>query len=304
MKGLALRAPWKPAGDRSKRRFARTGFAESTLAELAWQRTRSAASRWAVAGAVLGAIGGLIAFAPAAWLAGAVSTATAGRVLLTDARGTVWSGSALPVLTGGTDSRDAVALPDRLSWTLRPSGLASIDIALRQACCMVGEPRVRVQPGLGTLRVAVLPDAQAGGAVMQWPAALLSGLGTPWNTLQLGGTIKLAARDLQFERVQGRMRLAGSAQIDLQDTRSRVSTLDTLGSYRFTVQGDAAQGDAKLTLSTVEGALQLSGDGLWTAAGVRFRGEASAAPGNETALNNLLNIIGRRQGARSVISFG
>ena len=32
--------------------------------------------------------------------------------------------------------------------------------------------------------------------------------------------------------------------------------------------------------------------------------EAVAAEGAESALNNLLNIIGRRQGARSVISIG
>jgi general secretion pathway protein N len=38
---------------------------------------------------------------------------------------------------------------------------------------------------------------------------------------------------------------------------------------------------------------------------VRFRGEASAAtPADEPALDNLLNIIGRRNGARSVISIG
>jgi general secretion pathway protein N len=36
----------------------------------------------------------------------------------------------------------------------------------------------------------------------------------------------------------------------------------------------------------------------------RFSGQASAAAGAEAALNNLLNIIGRRQGARSVISIG
>ncbi|MCB2019523.1 MAG: type II secretion system protein N, partial [Burkholderiaceae bacterium] len=53
-----------------------------------------------------------------------------------------------------------------------------------------------------------------------------------------------------------------------------------------------------------DGALQLSGDGSWGPGGVRFRGEARAAPSDETALANLLNIIGRRDGARSVISIG
>ena len=37
---------------------------------------------------------------------------------------------------------------------------------------------------------------------------------------------------------------------------------------------------------------------------MRFDGEASAAPGREDALSNLLNIIGRRQGARSLITLG
>jgi general secretion pathway protein N len=298
----------KAAKARGARRFARTGFPESTLAELAWQRTRSAATRWAWAGGIVGAVAGLVAFAPAAWVAGAVNQATAGRLLLTDARGTVWSGSALPVLTGGEGSRDAMSMPDRLEWSLALRGLTTAELSLRQACCLVGQPRLRVQAGLGQTKVAVLPDVQtpqAGtGAVLQWPAAVLAGLGTPWNTLQLGGTVKLTARDLQIERVQGRLRIVGFAQVDLQDTRSRVATLDTLGSYRLTVQGDPAQGDAQLNLSTVDGALQLSGQGSWTAAGARFRGEAQAAPGNETALNNLLNIIGRRQGARSVISIG
>jgi general secretion pathway protein N len=37
---------------------------------------------------------------------------------------------------------------------------------------------------------------------------------------------------------------------------------------------------------------------------MRFRGEARASANEEAALSNLLNIIGRRDGARSVISIG
>jgi general secretion pathway protein N len=59
-----------------------------------------------------------------------------------------------------------------------------------------------------------------------------------------------------------------------------------------------------LNLETLEGALRLQGSGQWAGPRVRFRGEASAAEGQEAALNNLLNIIGRRQGATSVISIG
>ena len=32
-----------------------------------------------------------------------------------------------------------------------------------------------------------------GGWVAQWPSAWLGGLGTPWNTLQLGGSVRLVS---------------------------------------------------------------------------------------------------------------
>ena len=50
--------------------------------------------------------------------------------------------------------------------------------------------------------------------------------------------------------------------------------------------------------------MKLSGNGTWGPGGVRFRGEASAAATDEAALSNLLNIIGRRDGAKSVITIG
>ena len=283
-------------------RFARTGFAESTLAELAWQHTRGAAGRWAMAGVIVGAIAGLVAFAPAAWLASAVASATGERLLLTEARGTLWNGSALPVLTGGPGSRDASALPGRIEWQLGLRGLGA-ELRARQACCLRGEVRALIRPGLGRLSVQVLPAEST--TLGQWPAAWLVGLGTPWNTLQLGGTLRLTSPGLTIEWVQGRVRFSGEAALDVANASSRVATLDTLGSYRLTLRGDAASADAaKLNLITLDGALRLSGQGEWTGTGLRFRGEAHATDGSETAVNNLLNIIGRRQGARSVISIG
>jgi general secretion pathway protein N len=50
--------------------------------------------------------------------------------------------------------------------------------------------------------------------------------------------------------------------------------------------------------------LQLSGSGQWAGSRLRFNGEARSADGAQGALDNLLNIIGRRQGARSIISIG
>ena len=281
---------------------AATGWGESTFAELAWDRSRGAAARWAVGGAVVGSLVALVVFAPAAWLASALSSATGGRILLSDARGTVWAGSAVLVLTGGPDSRDASALPGRLNWTL---GLRGTGLALKatQACCLNGEVTVMLNPGLGRMSATLLPTTAAW--VGQWPSAWLGGLGTPWNTLQLGGNAKLSSSGMTVEAVQGRLRIEGQAQVDLTDVSSRMSTLPSLGNYRFTVSGDPANaGTAQLNLVTLDGALQLSGSGTSGAGKTRFRGEARAQAADEPALSNLLNIIGRRDGARSVISIG
>ena len=280
---------------------AATGWGESTLAELSWDKSRGAGVRWAVAGIVVGVLVALVAYAPAAWLAGAVATRTGQRLLLADARGTLWSGSAVAVLTGGEGSRDAASLPGRLNWRLRPHGLG-LELQLQHACCLNGVVALRVQPGFGRTGYTLVPPA---GWVAQWPTALLGGLGTPWNTMQLGGTVRLASSGLHADAVEGRWIVDGHADLDLIDVSSRLATLDTLGSYRMSLDGDPANpGIAKLTLTTQEGALQLDGTGTWGPAGVRFRGEARADAADEAALSNLLNIIGRRDGARSVISIG
>ena len=270
--------------------------------------------RWGLLGATLGAVAAVVVFAPAAWLAGSVAQATGQRLQLADARGTVWQGSAVLVLTGGADSRDASALPGRLQWRLGLSG-GGLALHATQACCLNGEVLLRLVPGLGRLRVELPGAERATGGVAgataaatpigQWPASWLVGLGTPWNTLQPSGTLQLSSPGLMLEQVQGRWRFSGRAELMLTGLASRVSTLDTLGSYRVTLSGDAARGDAaSVQLSTSSGALQLSGSGTWAADKLRFTGQASAAPGSEAGLSNLLNIIGRRRGALSVISIG
>lgn len=260
-----------------------------------WMQQRRIGRRWAAAGAVLGAAAALVAFAPAAWLTGALSRASGERLVLADAQGSIWNGSAVAVLTGGPGSRDASALPGRLHWTLRPAATGVV-LRARQACCIEGELALRVDLGLGRWKVT-LPA----GPVGRWPAAWLAGLGTPFNTLGLGGSVALASQGLVAESAAGRWSLAGSATLALDDMSSRVSTLDRLGSYRLTLAG----GDVpRLTLATQQGPLLLSGEGQWATHGLRFRGEAAAAPGSEPVLNNLLNIIGRRQGTKAVISIG
>ncbi|CAN5921379.1 type II secretion system protein N [soil metagenome] len=277
------------------------GRGESTLAEKAWTQSRRASRPWVIAGILVGIIATVLLFAPAAWLAQQVATATHGRVVLADARGTVWSGSAVAVLTGGPGSRDASSLPGRIRWSVVPRGLG-FELRATHACCLKGTVALLLKPGFGRFTAMLLPVA---GWIGQWPSGFLSGLGTPWNTLQLGGSIRLVSPGITVESVQGRVIVDGRADIELVDVSSRLTTLDPLGSYRLTVSGTAANaGVSQLDLSTQEGALKLQGSGSFGPGGLRFRGEASAGPADEPALSNLLNIIGRRKGARSVISIG
>lgn len=279
----------------------RSGWTESTFAEQSWERTRTATRRFGIAGAIVGALLALVPAAPASWVASAIASMTGERVLLADARGSLWSGDAVAVLTGGPGSRDASGLPGRLAWSVGWSD-GGPHLALRQACCLNGTVLLRLQPGLGRLRVTLVPPA---GPVGQWPTAWLVGLGTPWNTMQLGGAIRLASPGLSLEWVQGRWRMDGRAELELDQVSSRLTALDALGSYRVTLAADpSAPGTASVTLTTTEGALQLSGSGTWNANGLRFRGEARTTRPEDPALNNLLNILGRRDGARSVLSIG
>jgi len=267
--------------------------------------------RWAWGGAALGALVGGVAFLPASLVVAAVANASGERLLLAEAEGSVWNGSALAVLSAGPGSRDAaIVLPSRLAWRLRPrwNGLA---LRLVQDCCIAQGLDLNAALGWQASRVRVEPGAD--GLVAQWPAGWLEGLGFPWNTLHPGGLMRLSTQALSFVRDggSGAWRMDGHAQLEIRQASASLATLDTLGSYRLGIDGGGGSGSAgpapdsaRLTLTTLEGALILEGSGDVGPRGVHFHGQARAAAGAEAALNNLLNIIGRRNGALSVISIG
>lgn len=286
-------------------------WADSTQAELAWERSRGGSLRWSVVGAILGGLLSLIVFAPAAWLADAVGSASGQRFQLVEARGTIWSGSAVTLLTGGPGSRDAKALAGRLSWSLVPAGFG-LKVQLSQPCCLSRPLSILLQPGLGRWQAVLQPLEPTLG---RWPSSWLSGLGTPWNTLQLGGSIRVLSSGFTLEWVQGRWRMAGGVDIELLNASSRLSTLDTLGSYRLSLRGSAlnaagagatenSAGTTQIALTTLDGALQMSGSGNLGPGGLHFQGEAHGRDADDASLANLLSLIGRREGARSVISIG
>ena len=249
---------------------------------------------WALLGGFVGALLAALVFAPASWLAWSVGQAVGHKVQLEDARGTVWRGSARLTLSGGPGSLETTTLPGRIGWNAQLNG-SGFQIAFQADCCMDKPWQWQLAPRMGGALLTMAATTSS------WPAELLAGLGTPWNTLRAQGQLSFSSQGLVLSWVSGRLQLSGNAQLDALGLSSRLSTLRPMGSYRLMLQGGS---NPSLLLSTLSGGLQLSGRGQWVGARLRFTGEAHAADGFESVLSNLLNIIGRRQGARSIIQVG
>jgi general secretion pathway protein N len=148
--------------------------------------------RWPLVGLVLGVLMGVTVFAPASWMAAMLGQVTGSRLQLSQPRGTLWRGDAQLVLSGGKASREALVLPGRVSWRLRPQWTGLV-LRLAADCCTT-EPLLlsaRLRWGAWSLALA---DNRS-----QWPAQVLAGLGAPWNTLQPQGRMVISSKGLSVE---------------------------------------------------------------------------------------------------------
>ena len=117
--------------------------------------------RLAMIGAAVGLVLGVVATLPASLLVNAVANATGDTVLLAEAEGTIWSGSAITVLTGGANSHDASVLPTRLEWTLRPRW-NGVSLHLTQDCCLAHGMDVSVRRTLDAWQINVISPDERG----------------------------------------------------------------------------------------------------------------------------------------------
>jgi len=251
---------------------------------------------WAAscAGGLLGLLIGVLVFAPAQWLTGSLERASAHRVQWQRVAGSIWSGSGQLSLRDGTGVAETATLPGTVSWTLRPRW-DGLDLDISAPCCIPETLHIALRIGWDGVNLA-LADATT-----QWPAEMLSGLGAPWNTVAAQGSLQLQSQQVRMHLAYHRWQLRGSVQLDALNMSTRLSPLTPIGSYRLRVEGGETP---TVELSTIEGHLELSGSGQWTGNHLRFQGQARAAAGFEDTLGNLLNVIGKRNGAQSRISLG
>jgi general secretion pathway protein N len=235
--------------------------------------------KWSITGALIGACFALVTQAPASWLANAISNASQNRFLLQNAQGTVWRGSAIALLA---DGNQGMPLPSRLHWDFASGFDRSLmrlvmRAQIKSECCTPEPLQLAVSTGWQGLRIDVANQQS------QWPAHWLVGLGSPWNTLQPEGSMQLRTENLIWQSNEGIPKIQGAAEFTLSQLATPLSTLRPLGTYRLRVQG----GDTMaVSLATLEGGLQLSGNGQWANGRLRFKGEARAQPAFEAALSN------------------
>ena len=235
----------------------------------------------------------VLVFLPAAWLGSLVEARTEGRLTLGDAQGTLWRGSAF--LGGAPGAGGAVTplLPGRFSWRLSPLVLlGQVDLGLEN-------PQALSQP---VTLSGSWSRWQVSPAALLLPAEGLAGLGAPLNTLAPSGKVTLSWSALELAREQNALSVNGRTLLNMVDMGSRMAPVKPLGSYELTMDWNGQQ--AVLGLSTVRGALLLSGKGALNHGRFQFSGQAQAAEGYEETLGNLLNLLGQRRmvGGKKIIA--
>lgn len=250
-----------------------------------WMRRLRVALPW-LAVAVLANAAVMLTLLPAAWITPQFAKQTHGHVNLVNPAGSLWHGSATLMLAAGSDMSAATLLPGRIEWRTAfwPLFTGRVRMIMRHSEAM---------PDPITFDASLRSATITAGALAV-PASLLSGLGAPFNTLDLQGDVRLAWSDWRRFNQEA----FGQLTVTLNDVSSRVSLVKPLGSYRLLFQ---AQGvSSTLDLTTLKGPLMLTGNGTVSAVSTSFRGTASAAPEAHDNLAGLLNLLGRPSGPDTV----
>jgi len=222
----------------------------------------------------------LVASLPASLVARWISMP--GVLELANAQGTLWSGSARAVA--------GAAQLDSLRWRFLPARLASGQLAFSVDGYGSGlEGHGQVNRGFGAFEVRELHVRGDAAAI-----AAFAPLAAGW---QPDGRVTLDAPALAWNGREAR----GTARLEWHDAAIALSSVRPLGSYR--AEARAEGGPVKITVTTLGGPLQVTGNGTFTPFGALvFTGEARALPAAESTLEPLLNLMGSRRpdGARTI----
>jgi len=228
----------------------------------------------------------LVALMPASYVASRLEASTRGGVQVHEARGSIWSGSGRATVA---TPAGPLALED-LEWRFLPARL----VAGRFAFAVTGRSagfasRAELSRSLSLWEARdVAIEGQASGAASFMP------LIAHWRPEG-----KLAAKAALIGWSDREMH--GEARLEWHAAAVALSEVRPLGSYRVELRGDGAR--ARVALSTIEGPLEISGQGTITPpTRLAFSGEARARGPAAASLQPLLDLMGPRRadGSRSL----
>jgi general secretion pathway protein N len=247
----------------------------------------------------------MLVTAPASLVDWGLKESTKGRVRLADASGSIWSGQGrvvfVDVLTEANRDRQALAervpgslagvvIPGNIRWQISPLPLLIGRLQAEASHESMARP-VIISGNFRRL------EATAGS--LQLPDVNLARLGSPWTTVRPTASLGITWQPLVVEGG----RFSGRATLELRDVASALTPVRPLGAYRVDIDGTGSNSQIRMT--SIDGPLRLSGEGTWTtSSGLRFTAYAEADETERLRLQSLLGLLGRRDGARTMIKIG
>ncbi len=226
---------------------------------------------------------GLLIMAPASLLDVALKQVSDGRLRLSDAQGSLWSGSGqIEVRNAGGAFSRKMGIAKTVSWRLLPGfwlgGLVNCEIRLDQ----LDKPIV----------VAMFWSRfEVSDADLNLPATAL-GLALPKVApLGLGGEVAIHVAHLSI----GNSAIKGHATVHWRAASSALTNVTPLGDYELNLDGNGAA--LRATLRTLKGPLQLDGQGGWAEGTTpMLQVRARIAPDQVQQLSPLLRLIAIERG--------
>jgi general secretion pathway protein N len=217
----------------------------------------------------------LIVTAPAYLLDTAIGYFSHQRLSLANCQGTIWHGSATPLLHMG--SHTSLVL-HTLQWRVNPQALLLGRLSVALAWDNL-DTRAPMQL-LADSKSVVLSNM-----LLPLPAEIIGELSPYLKPAQFSGSLMIESPQLIYSEDA----LQGNATARWLTAGSAMSSVNPLGNYQIDIK--ATQDKLSTTLTTQNGALLLGGQGIWSRPqGFHFYGTARAT--NQRALNELLHHLG------------
>lgn len=228
----------------------------------------------------------LLGWLPAEVVARLVAERSNHTVFLVDPTGTVWDGGAANIII--TSPMNQVSIP-KIRWHARLGRLVRGQLAAELRAANDSRALVATTPTSVTLE----------DASITLPANLVAVLSPALSIWRPAGELKLDTAQFTVSDDGA----VGQATLFWKNAATSLSRVRPLGTYSASIAGkkDAAQ----FVVSTLNGPLQISGQGTWrNKADWQFNGQARATQGEQAALDDLLKVFSsRKEGEDYLLQF-